>query len=266
MQTEVEERQFEGAVAILDILGFKNRMLHLTIEQVRDEVIGYLIGLAQWGEERSSHDLRNTPSSQLEFLYFTDTLALLLERKDGTIHSDAEVVMESMVFVCQLVAAGSIILGVPVRGAIAYGEGLVCGDPLFYIGEPFIDAHSLEQRQDWAGIALCRSAARLVEQDDRRTAEWGVPTKLVESGSVVRRAERLRVIDWPPVVRATLRTTQGQPDWDLCFPGWGLNVDVCAKRANTKSFFDRSTCVWPEALPDQLREWCKEWHKRYRTH
>lgn len=261
MEIDREERQFEGAIAILDILGFKSRTQRLSPQQVCDTVIGGLIGLMQWGEERFAHDLRRTPSSRVESLYFADTLALLLERRDGTIHEDAGVVMESMVFVCQLVAAGSIILGVPVRGAIAYGEGLVCRDPLFYIGEAFLDAHNLEERQDWAGISLCDSALGLVEQNDVRTTQWDVPTKIPRDGAEVRKTEQRRAIDWPPVVRAT----RVLPDWDLCFPGRDSDRAVRAKYTNTKSFFDRSADAGPEGLPDQLDKWCKEWRKRYRA-
>jgi len=256
----IQERHFEGAVAVLDVIGFRARMMDLSSDVVCEHVLGTLHAAFQWARRRFRDDLRRTPSSEPESLFFADTLALLLPRQSGTIHATEALLVQSMVFICQLLMAAGMVHAVPLRGAISYGEGIVCSSPPFYIGRPFLEAHTLEASQNWAGVSLCESARQYVKRDDVRTVEWPVPIKADDSRELLSdgNIRRLRAVDWPPVVRAS----NARPDWAQCFPGYDTDPKAQAKFENTRRFFERNSDTWPEGLPSPFEDWRKDWRKR----
>lgn len=53
---------------------------------------------------------------------------------------------------CFLVAR-SVLLGVPLRGGIAYGDCMMDSATNTFVGRPLIDAHLVDASQRWAGVA-----------------------------------------------------------------------------------------------------------------
>jgi len=49
-------------------------------------------------------------------------------------------------------------LGIPLRGAVSYGEYYIQEDKGCFIGYPIIEAHNEESKQNWSGATLCKSA------------------------------------------------------------------------------------------------------------
>ncbi len=44
--------------------------------------------------------------------------------------------------------------GIPLRGAVAYGNVIINKGEGIFLGKPIVDAHKLEEAQDWLGIAI----------------------------------------------------------------------------------------------------------------
>lgn len=258
-----EEERFEGAVATLDVLGFINRTSNCTTEEARDIVVGPLIYGALYTQFSIMKDLKRWgPFSPLGFLYFADTVVLYLPLKPNSIHSSPENVMESIVYACTLMTAFSIWLNIPLRGAISYGECLICRDPLYFLGQPFLEAHKLEQEQEWAGVAVCNSAAHYTSEAQPRLVSWDVPLK--------NRTERLLVVNWPASIAGPAlgvldedfqQATQGPPDWEACF---GSDPNVKRKRDHTVAFFEAQHRVGGESVGPEQRGRVKDWKALYR--
>jgi hypothetical protein len=147
---------------------------------------------------------------------------------------------------------------VPLRGALSYGEFLVSSDPAFVLGQAVFDAYELSNKHQWAGVALCDSAAALVVPGKSlRCVEWEVPLK---SG-----AESRLVVDWPA---HSLGPSKGfpAPDWNDCFgPDDDLSV---AKKSNTKTFFETrhsSPLFARDYVGPEQRELVQYWRDMYRS-
>jgi len=170
-----------------------------------------------------------------------------------------------MVYACNLMMARSVWVNIPIRGAIAYGEFLVSRDPLYFLGRPLLDAHWLESNQEWAGVALCDSAAQYLDQDVGRLVHWDVPLKRDH-------VEKHWVVNWPaaclgPCIMAT-SLPGGEPeqckppDWDACFPD--EDEDAQGKRRNTEAFFNANHRFGGgEMVGPEQRETVKHWREMY---
>ena len=137
------EQEFEGVVAMIDVLGFVDRFKGMTNQQVRDKVIAPLIHSALTAGILFNHDTRTMPiKERLNWFYFADTVVLFLPKQDGNIYSKESECIHSMNYICSIMLGLSVWHGIALRGAISYGECLVCENPLYYLGEPFIEACS----------------------------------------------------------------------------------------------------------------------------
>jgi len=263
----INDYEFQGAVAFLDILGFGARTARVALSEARDTVVGPLLKAVMDAQTIVLRDLLRIPHSpRLEFHYFADSLVLYLPCVPGTVLSTPSRVLDSMVYSCSLVLASGIWLNLPLRGAIAYGDCLVCRDPMYFIGQPFLEAHRLERSQNWAGAALCESAATHLRDDECvRVVEWPVPLK---TGHV-----SMLAVNWPrqsigPFLREI--GTDGQvwpgptPNWDSCFPV-GAEESVAVKRKNTEEFFAAQNPLGPlgPAFGPEQRDLVKYWKEMY---
>ena len=256
-----EEQRFEGAVAMMDVLGFNSRTKDLDLAEARDTVIGPLFMAAANTQKIVMEDLRRVPVEfPLEYLFFADTVVLYLPCAADTFFDNRSLVLESMVFACSIMTATSIWLNIPLRGAIAYGECIICRNPLYILGKPFLEAHELELKQNWAGVSLCSSAERYwTARFGQQVVSWEIPLKCGPT-------QRLAV-NWPiNSARPNIQTIEAgtiregpTPDWDSCFSS--KSDDVQQKRRNTIAFFDHhknvdtvGTTIGPEQR-QQVGHW-----------
>jgi hypothetical protein len=262
-----DEKEFNGAVAVLDVLGFSNRAQGLSLPDARDRLVGPLLCSAAFSKMSIDRLGRLTEYSPLGVLYFADTLVLYLPVEPGTIHCRPERVLESIIFVCNRMMAHSIWQNIPLRGAIAYGSCLVCHDPLYFLGEPFLEAHSLEKAQEWSGVALCHSSEQYVDESNKvRLVPWEVPLK---NG----REEKHMVVNWPTAIldmdmpvavwgSNTEPKPCEKPDWDACFPPGDESAE--RKRENTLTFYEANRGPWGgEMFGPGQRDAVKNWREIY---
>ena len=255
MPGRLEELKFEGAIAVLDILGFKYRMAEMDIETLRDEVVGNMIISSSIAKEIIEHDLSNFERYSkavirhipINYLYFADSVIFYLPRVKKSLFDTPQDILESMIYLCCLIVARSIWLSIPLRGAIAYGECLISHDPLYFIGKPFIEANELEKKQQWAGVVLCESAESMIKgRDCTRVCQWDVP---MERGI----SKKMFAINWPsyclpPNTRYYRMTdnydeftekvfgnNEGEIEWSKCFSQ--KSEKVLNMKRNTEKFF-----------------------------
>ena len=70
----------------------------------------------------------------------------------------------------------------PIRAGIAYGPVIIVPDEQIYVGQPIVEAHRLEQSQEWIGAACdfsCHNAAdfKIVMSKFAYVSEYSVPMK-----------------------------------------------------------------------------------------
>lgn len=92
---------------------------------------------------------------------FSDTVLLYsrpLRPSTIDIHTEAAL-REANGFLrwCAFLLAHSVDVGLPLRGAVAYGDCVCIPTRGVFFGQPIVDAYLLESRQDWIGVALHES-------------------------------------------------------------------------------------------------------------
>jgi len=251
----VLEEEFEGAIATLDLMGFIHRAKDMSPGEALDSLIGPLVAAAYTAQKIVNRDLRHhfelfnqskeisNFSSGIGVQVFADTIILYLPHTNTPPLTSPDMVINSMVYSCSLVLAYSIWLNVPVRGAIAYGKFLICNRPPIALGEPFLEAHELQESQQWAGVSLCKSAELLVQNSNNvsRLKSWPVELCIKESQTYPNK--NLLVVDWPrnswnhigTLISDGVAESAPSIDWSKCFPG--DSEKIYRLRRNTEAFY-----------------------------
>ncbi|HUJ12099.1 MAG TPA: hypothetical protein VL171_18990 [Verrucomicrobiae bacterium] len=137
-------------VACFDWLGFKNYVRQAGVTNVFCDMRWCINELAYHGQ------LLN-----VEFAWFSDTF--LYHTHDGSRESFCAISQASEWFFDEVVDSG-----IPLRGALAFGDIYVDKSNHVFLGEAFVDAYEYGERFDWVGFALHHSALD-------RMAELGQP-------------------------------------------------------------------------------------------
>ena len=280
------DQAFDGVFAMLDVLGFRHRMDTVPLEDLRDTVVGALISSALTAELLVNHDRSRAgylSEALLRWAFFSDTVVLWLPSEERR----AKSALASITYTCQVMLAKAMWLNVPLRGAIAYGRCIVSRDPVYYLGKPILEAHDIEQRQQWAGVVLCKTASELVDDPDSvRAVRWDVPLKSGTYGpgtdpksmlATHPKTKSMLAVDWPlcsmgPRHKA-LRADGTQdpddgpsPDWNACFDS--ETVDVLAKKHATIAFFEdrqRNGGAFGPIFGPEQRDLVRRWHDLYNS-
>jgi hypothetical protein len=135
----------EGFVALIDVLGFKSRILG---DSKGESLERYL--------DRVREAL--PPDSGFDFVVFSDTIFI-------TTGGDSEASLQGLVQRCSLLFHLLLLEHIPIRGAIAHGSYFRWSHSdtgAFVAGKAILDAYEYEKKQDWLGIMLAPSALRCV--------------------------------------------------------------------------------------------------------
>lgn len=185
-------------VALLDILGFRDRVQTDPLEDLAQKYENALATtesllikppVAAHNEPWLFSLPDNTPMCQR--YVFSDTL-ILISDDDGD-----ESCARLIVYTWRL-AQALLALGFPIRGAGAFGEMYTNPARQVYLGRALYEAYSLEQRQEWVGIALSRSLDEKLGHllSDHRLSS--IVKFLVVDYTVPMKTglERLRTLNW----------------------------------------------------------------------
>lgn len=197
-EKEKQVRLEIGAIALVDVLGFKNaikgsraRETLKLWEHFQEHIRAAGSTMHNyWKEDWAAPGDQSTPP-ETSGLIFSDTLALTLVHKSGK--QDPIVLLgQSLVHP----VAEAIAMGLLVRGAIGYGEFGSNGQTL--IGAGVAEVADWYEASDWVGIHLAPSAVESVERSLGSTtgstpvfARYDVP---IRGGSPLR---SWFALDWP---------------------------------------------------------------------
>jgi len=158
-KTEVTEWEPTGVrfVAVLDIMGFKDRVARKTSEEILDEM-------------KRFSKLRNEFHEQTNYLHDQNILvttcfsdSIFIFSKDKTIVS-----LEALVYLTIQILSKAASDKIPMKGAIAEGKLTVDVKEQIYFGQPLIDAHLLQEDEvDYYGV-VCHNSMESSIADYRK--------------------------------------------------------------------------------------------------
>lgn len=158
-------------IALLDVLGFKHLLAARGLDRVFADYRGFQSYVRNSGNKFTVLGtlLGQTVgiTKQAPYLLVSDGILLWCDE-----HGD----LESFVGICASLQADSIKRGLPLRGAIAFGETIIDPATMTFLGQPIVDAHLTEKSQEWIGSAIHSSAAERLESYDD-VAQYSVPVK-----------------------------------------------------------------------------------------
>jgi hypothetical protein len=232
--------QINAAVAMLDILGFGLKAVNLGIAEARKQIIEPLLFCFC---DASRIVFKNSNSTKIRnpirgWTFYADTIILYIESNESTTHPTPRNSIDQMAHICSLSSAMCLWFNLPLRGAIAFGEIAICENPVYILGKPFIEAHNLERRQNWAGISLCKSASdHFNEEHPKYIVNYKVPFKNSDRDKPC----IYSCINWPgQCVLAEeakdIRGNSNMPNWEDCFNS--DDPEVQEKKKNTITFFN----------------------------
>ena len=157
------------AVASIDILGIKDVLSKMSLVEVAERFVEPFYDLTGPAYSFGKPDVSHEEMEQLGFrraaatysVSISDTI-LLMRRPDWELGNraiaEAEAVVALAEYVCKIIRINSF-FGVPLRGAIAFGECLISvGESRALLGLATGEASAWERQQEWIGGMLTPSA------------------------------------------------------------------------------------------------------------
>ena len=136
-------------VAFLDIMGFKD----MVMRNSHNNILACLEDISSVAHKIKEID---NLGENVYITIFSDSVVIF--SKNGT-----EEVFFKFLNAVQILLAGSLVRGVPIKGSIAYGEISVnIGESIFF-GQPLIDAYSLEEELCFYGVAFHNTAEKYLK-------------------------------------------------------------------------------------------------------
>jgi hypothetical protein len=230
-------------IAVCDILGFSSLVYNSDPETIVNQQLRWLRQVLQHSVYKSTFP-QHVPSildlerhAKIGVALFSDTI-LFFTKEDTN-----EAIRELLATIGWLIFETIIHGQTKIRGGIAYGEAVIDVRNSLFVGRPIIDAHKLEQSQQWAGAALHESAIDRLPKDVRAGgyADWwiirhDVPVKKEWGGE---NTFATLAINWNLGIH--------NPDWRFRWSNssdmpliadWEKNRDICEKFVNTKVFHE----------------------------
>lgn len=182
-------------MALFDVLGFSHRLRNDGMDSIfalyREMVTNVIakepmvcLGARDVGDGTQCPVLF---SADIRYTYFSDTIMLWMPLE--------RLLAGPFVQRCADLVCEALSMRVPLRGAIALGEAVMHKASGMYLGDPIVDAHELEEAQDWVGVAFTASGTWspfIAELNPIQIIEYEIPVK---AGKEALRAPLAP--DWP---------------------------------------------------------------------
>ena len=181
-------------IAMFDVLGFEKRVQRIGLERIYGEYKELLDAVARRDSrlliaalpvaESPSMSVVALGSHILEHAYFSDTIL--------TWSNYDRVRADSFLSICADLISESILLRLPLRGAIAVGPARMEPAEGVFLGTPLIEVAHVEREQNWIGVTLGPS---LHAQEHSFDARLVIPYRRhLKPGATW---ARTLVVDWP---------------------------------------------------------------------
>ena len=163
---------YKGPIAILDMLGFKEYISNYPIQTVINEYAHILTSTSFTAE---------VMNEEIEFMVYSDTIAIRpLNTADGGFYNfirALQLISHQYFYKIQIPEYNTL----PIRGAISYGEyawykgdistqvlgrkSITANNLNFIVGQAIIDAHELENKQEWIGISFDKKTGDIFKKN-----------------------------------------------------------------------------------------------------
>lgn len=251
-------------LAYFDILGFKSRIKKDKIEKVHQEYLQLIEDAVKPQRGTWTKTLAFAPGGDLvpalmsmpiEAAYASDSLLLYVPYHPNFV--------EEFLNRAALLFCVALRLGVPLRGAITFGRGAFHEKTRVFVGDPLVEASTLEQDLDWVGVVFGKSIRELTWDgapfSPPESGAVPIPPHLVQvvSPPMKERGEGLFggfVLDWPRIWRQTyddsalsyLAALSEDAEQDGTLSG-SARETIQARYYNTAYFFQ---------ISDMTQNWC----------
>ncbi|MGQ0685917.1 hypothetical protein [Bradyrhizobium sp.] len=173
LESKVETHLF----AYFDILGFKNRLKKEKIENIHKAYLELIENAVKPQQGQWATSVAYSPGSSkvaalmwmpIEAGHASDSLVLYVPYHPSYVE---EFFRRAALLFCVALR-----LNAPLRGAITFGQGAFHAKTSVFVGQPLVEASSLEQCLDWLGVVFGESIKQL---------DWrGLPISPPEPGAV----------------------------------------------------------------------------------
>ncbi len=224
---------FEGPIAVLDILGFKqhicsgnNDHVIYMIERLRQRAKYSTDNANQRIYEGNNLHTGDKSVEHVDFVNISDAVLVVNKSSDGTIRDRCSRLTDAI----SSILANSFISGIPLRGALAFGSYTFDKIKDIYFGKPILEAMEYERLQQWIGVGICPSFEKclLLGEMPRNIVPFDVPMK--GSGRKMTHA-----INWSLLASLPNRRRADEL-FDLGSKSPDENIRL--KWKNTRDFFD----------------------------
>jgi hypothetical protein len=149
-------KTYTGYVAFLDVLGFRS----IINSANSDEILKKYVSIVDKA-------ILNEDMYGLEYVIFSDSVIV------NSFNDDDESFFK-MLDACATLFNKLLMIGIPVRGAIAHGRYQYSNKDhgKFVAGKPIVEAYTYEGKQDWIGIMLCPSVTSKYEDLKTRCSHY----------------------------------------------------------------------------------------------
>lgn len=243
-------------VSMFDILGFSSLLWEEDLEKIKD----YMIGIEKLTDSnsdgvRSSGNVTDEFGNVLGKLIKGDSENKLVEYKFAfdtmiyyTVEDEEKDFYNIIVITAKLLAYSYFLIGLPIRGAISYGELYVDDKNIF--GKSLIDAHKYEAKQEWSGCILSPELINRFKDTnvfskmcmDNLLLEYEVPIKVRDKkGCMKIENEKFHTINWMQYAGKNILLEDFKKQWSaLRKDGYIYSEEVKRKLENTARFREYS--------------------------
>lgn len=147
-------------VALFDVLGFSNLVNTVGSKGVID-IYQKLINLTLLDKNYKSYErirvaknkyVMGTINAPIKYTYFSDTIIFYLKVPPFKFYMVSPFAAKCADLICE-----ALLLGIPLRGSINFGEGIMHKPTNTFLGKGLTEAAQLEKEQKWVGASFCNS-------------------------------------------------------------------------------------------------------------
>ena len=166
-------------------------------------------------------------SPQTQYLQYSDMLLIWRKFENGAPDSlnTAEAMVDTVTYATSMTLGTFLGAGLPLRGAIGFGDTFINTDPLFFTGVDLYQTMKSETQQEWAGVCIDDSAKPYVDIDWPYVVEATIPLKNDDSTQGI-------AVNWV----GPLKIMNITPPWENMFVS--EDPSTILKGYNTRNFYD----------------------------
>lgn len=241
----------KSIVSMFDILGFSSLLCDEDLAKIQ----GFILGTERLTDTNSNGvksigDLSDLSGNKIGEFLDIDKENKPIEYKFAfdtmiyyTLNDDESDFYHIIVSSAKLLAYMYFFIGLPIRGAISYGE--IYFDDKNIFGKALIDAHKYEMKQEWCGCVLSPELVSRFKNtkifkymcSDNVLLEYNVPIKVKGDNGIVKiENEKFYTINWMQYGGKSMPVENFQKQWSILRNKDKLNNEVINKLNNTVKY------------------------------